>query len=113
MDVRRARNLRKNSTDAERLLWRHLRDRQLQGYKFRRQQTIGPYIVDFICLEQRLIVEVDGGQHQQQGEYDDRRTRWLEDEGYRIIRFWNHDVLSNIDSVLTQISAALQNTVAC
>lgn len=108
MDVRRARNLRSKSTDAERVLWRHLRQRQIDGYKFRRQQPIGPYIVDFVCLELKLIIEVDGGQHQEQVDYDDQRTRWLETEGYRVLRFWNNDILNNIDGVLQFIHSALQ-----
>ncbi len=88
-----ARRLRKHPTDAERLLWRHLRLRQLGGYKFRRQQPLGPYIVDFVCLAKRLIVEVDGGQHAEQAEEDAQRTAWLEAQGFRVLRFWNTEVL--------------------
>jgi very-short-patch-repair endonuclease len=98
-----ARNLRKRSTDAERLLWTHLRARQLEGLKFRRQHPIGHYIVDFACLETRLIVEVDGGHHASQRESDVERDKWLEEEGYSVLRFWDNDVLTNTDGVLEVI----------
>jgi len=104
-----ARRLRKHPTDAERLLWRHLRLRQLGGYKFRRQQPLGPYIVDFVCLEQRLIVEVDGGQHAEQTEDDAQRTAWLEAEGFRVLRFWNTEVLQDTKTVQEVIRAALDD----
>ena len=94
----RARDLRKSSTKAERALWSQLRDRQLDGHKFRRQQPIGPYIVDFFCLERNLVVEVDGGQHAP--EVDERRTAFLEGAGYRVLRFWNEEVLESMDGVL-------------
>ena len=103
----KARVLRKNPTDAERALWQHLRLRQLRGYKFRRQQSIGCYIVDFVCLEKRLIVEVDGGQHAEQALYDAKRTGWLETQGFRIVRFWDDEVLKQIDSVTQVIWEAL------
>ncbi len=95
----RARQLRKQSTDAERKLWRHLRNRQAEGYKFRRQQPLGQYIVDFVCLEKRLVVEVDGGQHAEQIEYDAQRSAWLESQGFRVVRFWNNQVLEETESV--------------
>jgi len=104
-----ARKLRKHPTDAERLLWRHLRLRQLGGYKFRRQQPLGPYIVDFVCLEQRLCVEVDGGQHAEQAEDDARRTAWLEAKGFRVLRFWNTEVLQETVAVEEMIRAALDD----
>ncbi len=104
----RARALRQNPTDAERLLWRQLRFWQLDGYKFRRQQPIGNYIVDFVCLEKRLVVEVDGGQHADQ--VDAQRDNWLRDEGFLVLRFWNHEVLKNIDSVKEMILKNLQST---
>ena len=94
-------------TDAEQALWRHLRERQLDGYRFRRQVPIGRYIVDFVCLEKRLIVEVDGGQHAINQDDDKIRDTWLEKEGYRVLRFWNNDVLSNRNGVLQRISEAL------
>ncbi len=103
MSIPRARHLRRTMTDAERLLWRHLRGRQLGGHKFRRQVPVGRYIADFLCQEARLIVELDGGQHAERADYDDKRTAVLESLGYRVIRFWNTDVLANTDGVLTTI----------
>ena len=102
-----ARTLRSQSSDAENVLWRHLRARRLMGYKFRRQTVIEPYIVDFVCLEARLIIEADGGQHSDQEAYDARRTAWLEGMGYRVMRFWNPEVLGELQSVLEQIQVAL------
>jgi len=80
--IRIAKNLRKKSTDAERLLWRHLRAKQLEGFKFRRQQPIGNYVVDFVCFENRIVIEVDGGQHAIEKEKDSERTKWLESQGF-------------------------------
>ena len=97
------RRLRRDSTDAEKLLWRRLRRRQLGGAKFRRQHPIGPYVVDFFCSEQGLVVELDGGQHAIQAERDGRRDRWMESRGYRVLRFWNHELMANIDGVLRRI----------
>jgi very-short-patch-repair endonuclease len=104
----RARELRNNPTDAERLLWSHLRFWQLDGYKFRRQQPLGSYIVDFVCLEKRLVVEVDGGQHSQA--VDAERDNWLRDQGFVLLRFWNNEVLKNIDGVREVILRNLLNT---
>jgi very-short-patch-repair endonuclease len=87
MASERARSLRLSSTDAERRLWRALRDRQLEGYKFRRQRPIGPFIADFVCLERLLIIELDGSQHADSN-YDDARTAWLEQHGWCVLRFW-------------------------
>jgi very-short-patch-repair endonuclease len=101
-----ARLLRRNSTDAERTLWQRLRDRQFNGAKFRRQHPLGKYTVDFVCLEAGLVVEVDGGQHVESGA-DRGRDRWLQDSGYRVLRFWNNDVLAHTDSVLETILQAL------
>jgi very-short-patch-repair endonuclease len=98
-----ARNLRKNQTDVEALLWRHLRHNQLEGLSFRRQHPIGRYIVDFVCLEQRLILEIDGGQHDIEREKDEQRTKWLMAEGYKVLRFWNNEVLTNLEGVLESI----------
>ena len=106
-----ARKLRKNMTNAERLLWRHLRNRQLGGYKFRRQRPIGSYIVDFVCLEKKLVVEVDGGQHAGQLELDAKRSGYLEDKGYRVLRFWNNEVLTETESVLTFVLSSLGRNV--
>jgi very-short-patch-repair endonuclease len=107
LNVDRARGLRQTMTDAERTLWRHLRNRQLSGLKFRRQHEIDRHIVDFVCTEALLIVELDGGQHADQVNYDERRTQQLEAMGYRVLRFWNNDVLVNIDSVLEVVMEAL------
>ena len=98
-----ARNLRKRLTDTERFLWSQLRARQIEGCKFRRQTPIGKYIVDFVCHEQRVIVEVDGGQHSEKAEEDRIRDKWLGEQGYRILRFWNNEVLTNIEGVLEVI----------
>ena len=106
----RARTLRRQSSDAERLLWQHLRARRRMGYKFRRQVVIQAYIVDFVCLESRLVIEANGGQHSNQVGYDARRTIRLEDMGYRVIRFWNQEVLGELEGVLEQIRAALIET---
>lgn len=98
-----ARDLRKHSTDAERLLWRHLRAKQLDGLKFRRQEQIGRFIVDFVCYEKALIVEADGGQHALEREKDEERTLWLNAQGFKVLRFWNHEILTNIEGVLTVV----------
>ena len=97
--------MRQNATECEKRLWAVLRNRQLDGFKFRRQATIGPYIVDLLCAEYRLIVEIDGGQHSD--EVDLPRTRFLEERGYSVIRFWNHEVMGNLDGVLVSILQAL------
>jgi very-short-patch-repair endonuclease len=102
-----ARVLRKSMTDAERKLWSLLRDRQLDGHKFRRQHPLGSYVLDFACLEQKLVVEVDGGQHAE-SERDRQRTAWLEAQGWRVIRFWNNDVLSNPESVSARLTEAMR-----
>ena len=95
----RARRLRQAETEAERIAWKILRNRQQKGYKFRRQQPIGPYVVDFVCFEKKLVVELDGGQHAEQSAYDAERTTWLESQGFRVLRFWNHQVLREIEAV--------------
>jgi len=97
-----ARELRRNTTDAERRLWTRLRYRQL-GHKFRRQQPIGTYIVDFVCLEKRVVVELDGGQHAEQVESDKARTNWLNNEGFTVLRFWNNEILESLDAVVEVI----------
>jgi very-short-patch-repair endonuclease len=101
-----ARKLRKAPTDAEIHLWWALRDRRLRGYKFRRQHPVGPYVADFACTREKLIVEVHGGQHAA-NEHDAERTEWLESQGWRVLRFWNNDVLTNIEGVVETILAAL------
>lgn len=98
-----ARSLRARMTDAERKLWFALKDRRFQGLKFRRQVPVGPYIADSLCFDLRLVVEVDGGQHAESLR-DADRDRWFADNGFRPLRFWNNDVLSNLEGVLTVIS---------
>ena len=107
-NTQRARRLRRQSTDAERALWRLLRNRQLGGHKFRRQSPIGSYIVDFLCLERKLVIEIDGGKHQLRARADRERAQWLEERGYRVIRFWNNQVLAEPEAVQEAILAALE-----
>ena len=105
----KARRLRRSETDAERTLWRLIRGRQLNGHKFRRQVPIGPYVADFFCLASKLIEEIDGGQHAVRIEADEARSAHLAKFGYRVIRFWNNDVLQNPEGVLLRIIEALGN----
>ncbi len=98
-----AKELRRNSTEAERKLWSSLRARQMEGLKFRRQQPLNNYIVDFICFERKLIIEVDGGQHKINIDQDIKRDNYFKNQGYRVLRFWNNEVLGNIDGVLEVI----------
>jgi adenine-specific DNA-methyltransferase len=102
-----ARALRANSTDAERRLWYYLRDRRMSGYRFRRQVPIGPFVVDFVCMRARLIVELDGGQHAEHPLDDLDRTRSLARTGFRVIRVWNDEVLQRTEAVLESILEAL------
>ena len=90
----KARHLRDQATDAEKKLWGLLRSRQLARCKFRRQVSVGRFIVDFVCFEKRLVLELDGGHHQDQAAYDEQRTTWLASQGFRVLRFWNHQVLT-------------------
>ena len=106
----RARSLRETPTDAEALLWLHLRDRRLAGYKFRRQRPIGPYFADFACIEAKLIVELDGGQHVEAAAYDEKRTQFMQAQGYRVLRFWNNEMLTQTDAVRERILVALQES---
>ncbi|WP_340315669.1 endonuclease domain-containing protein [Rhizorhabdus argentea] len=106
--IERLRSLRTFSTDAEKRLWSRLRGRRLEEAKFRRQVWLGNYIVDFVRLDRRLVIEADGGQHAEQQEYDHRRTAFLAQQGYRVLRFWNNDVRDNLDGVLTSIMNALK-----
>ena len=107
MDSGRARNLRKNLTEAEKRLWWRLRRRQVQECQFRRQAPIGNYVVDFVCFAKRLIIELDGGQHANRRNLDEARTLWLESQGFRVLRFWNNDIFDNVDGVLSRIEQAL------
>lgn len=101
---------RKGQTDTEKLLWFRLRNRQLNGYKFRRQYPIHNYILDFYCSEKLLAIEIDGSQHMMHKSYDQKRLQQLQTVGIRIIRFWDNDVLQNIDGVLEQIVIMLDKT---
>jgi very-short-patch-repair endonuclease len=105
----RSRSLRKEMTDAEQELWSALRGRQMQGFKFRRQYPLGNYILDFVSLEAKLVIELDGGQHQQQQDYDQQRDAWLLAQGFHVMRFWNDEVLSQFDSVREEIWRGLAN----
>ncbi len=105
----RARTLRKSLTDVENKLWSQLRGRQVSGVKFRRQHPIGPFIVDFCCVERDLVVELDGGQHAERNAADERRPRLIERSGYRVLRFWDNEVLINLYGVLERISEALED----
>lgn len=109
MTSQRARTLRKRMTDAERLLWRHLRNRELGGWKFRRQYPVGPFIVDFICVEKNVVIEVDGGQHAENEALDLQRSAYLNKMGYRVVRLWNNEVLQETEGVLTAIFEILAN----
>ena len=105
--LQKAQALRQNRTNAEGLLWHYLRNKQLAGHKFRRQQPIGPYIADFACLSEKLLIELDGGQHAERTASDARRDGFLQEKGYRVLRFWNHEVFENCFGVLESIYAAL------
>lgn len=99
-----ARDLRHQQTDCEDLLWSRLRAHRLFGLKFRRQQPVGPYVVDFFCPEYRLIVELDGGQHMENAIYDGNRDAWLRGQGFVVARYWNNDLLTNLEGVLEDIA---------
>ena len=101
--LERARQLRKNSTEAEHALWSELRSKRLNGHKFKRQQLLGRYIVDFVCLAAKLIVEADGGQHAEHQDDDRIRDDWLKSQGFRILQFWNNEILSNLEGVMQVI----------
>ena len=104
----RARELRHAPTPAEGKLWLHLQADQLIGHSFRRQHAIGPFIADFCCIKRKLVIELDGGQHLDQEGYDAERTAYLQSRGYRVVRFWNNDVLKNIEGVIVVIAEALE-----
>ncbi|WP_193368427.1 endonuclease domain-containing protein [Pelagibius marinus] len=106
MALKNARQLRGNMTEAEQRLWSALRRRQLDGLRFRRQVPLGRFIVDFACYEARVVVELDGGQHAESEAEDAMRTRWLEDRGFRVLRFWNDEVFGNLEGLLEAIRAA-------
>ncbi len=108
----RARSLRRDSTDAEKRLWSALRDRRLEGIRFRRQVVIGRYIADFCSARPKLIIELDGIQHEGQQVYDESRTRYLKSQGYSVLRFWNGDVLAHLSDVLNTIADEIRKTKA-
>jgi len=105
--VKAAINLRKNSTEVERYLWKYLRGSQLEGFKFRRQQPLGKYIVDFANFKRKIVIEVDGGQHAVESAKDRERDKWLRKEGFEVLRFWDNEVLKNIEGVLKVIRGKL------
>lgn len=102
-NIENVKKLRKNSTPMEIKLWHYLRSHRFMDLKFRRQHALGKYIVDFICIEKKLIIEIDGGQHNTQQEYDEIRTKFLNHLGYKVIRFWNNEVLNQFEIVKTKI----------
>jgi very-short-patch-repair endonuclease len=99
--------LRTNQTEAEQRLWYHLRAHRFMGLKFKRQKPMGRYIVDFVCMERQLIIELDGGQHAEQMAYDQHRDAWLRSQGYTVLRFWNNEVMQQLEDVLEQIRCTL------
>jgi|GEM_PF-1503442 len=105
--LQKAKTLRHNQTDAEHRLWHHLRGKRFDGVKFKRQKPIGPYIVDFVAVNRKLVIELDGGQHQERAAYDQERTRYLESLGYRVLRFWNNECLVEMEGVLGRIQDVL------
>lgn len=108
--LKNAKQLRKHQTEAELRLWYHLRAHRFMGLKFKRQKPLGPYIADFVCLEYGLVIEVDGGQHDQQRAYDSQREGWLTAQGFTVLRFWNNDVLRDTHRVLERIRLAVMTT---
>jgi very-short-patch-repair endonuclease len=107
--MRQAGKLRKESTPAERKLWTYLRGNLLNGVNFRRQHAIGKFIVDFVSIKRKFVIELDGSQHLEQKEYDVERTKYLESQGYKVIRFWNNDVMNDINGVIRAIELALND----
>ncbi|HXI99882.1 MAG TPA: DUF559 domain-containing protein [Micropepsaceae bacterium] len=103
-----ARTMRHQPTEWEKRFWSRVRDRRLGGYKFKRQMLIGPFIVDFVCIERKMVVELDGGQHTDNKDYDDNRDAFLKSKGFRVIRVWNIDIPEHIDDVLEMVFAALE-----
>ena len=110
--LQRAKALRTNQTDAEQRLWYHLRAQRFMGLKFKRQKPVGSYIVDFVCMERQLIIELDGGQHAEQATYDQQRDTWLRCQGYSVLRFWNNEVMQQLEGVLEQVRLTCSSSVA-
>jgi very-short-patch-repair endonuclease len=106
--IQQARRLRQRQTDVERILWFRLRDRRLNGWKFRRQMSLNGFVVDFCCPAGKLVIEIDGGQHVMRADEDARRTDDLESSGYLVLRFWNNDVMQNLEGVLQTILSTLE-----
>jgi very-short-patch-repair endonuclease len=108
--LHRAKELRQNQTEAEQFVWHQLRDRRFAGFKFRRQVPLGHYIADFVCFDRRLIVELDGGQHNEQSrkQYDAQRSAWLMSQGFVVLRFWNHEVYADWETIEEVIWRELQ-----
>ena len=106
--MHRAGELRREPTPAEQKLWAYLRGKKLNGVSFRRQHALGPYVADFCAIKAKLIIELDGSQHLEQEEYDQARTAYLESQGYKVIRFWNNDVMNDINGVIRAIEIALR-----
>jgi very-short-patch-repair endonuclease len=104
-----AKDLRRDSTETEQVLWKYLRAKRLDGSKFRRQELIGKFIVDFVCYENKLIIELDGGQHREQKERDSERDAWLESQGFKVLRFWNNEVMRDIEAVMKVIRQNLNS----
>jgi very-short-patch-repair endonuclease len=107
LTTERARELRSSMTDAERILWRALRNKQINSHRFRRQHLIEQYSADFACIEAKLVIELDGGQHQMHEAYDEQRSEFLHAQGWRVLRFWNNEALENLDGVLFVIAENL------
>ncbi|WP_435626525.1 endonuclease domain-containing protein [Candidatus Ferrigenium straubiae] len=104
-----AKSLRRNLTDAEQRLWYHLRAHRFMGLKFKRQKPIGRYVVDFVCIEKKLVIELDGGQHADSLKADGERDAWLRGQGYTVLRFWNNELMNEMEGVLERIRLALFN----
>lgn len=102
-----ARNLRKNSTEAEKVLWHRLKNKQMEGFKFRRQQIIGRYVVDFVNFERKLVIELDGSQHIIEKKRDRERDHWLQTQGFEVLRCWNNEIFENLDGVLEVVREKL------
>ena len=102
-----ARGLRENATEAEKVLWQRLSRRQIEGFKFRRQQPIGQYVPDFVNFKKKLIIELDGGQHKIQKDEDKKRDDWFEERGFKVLRFWNNDVFENLEGILEVVREKL------
>lgn len=104
-----AKSLRRNLTDAEQKLWYNLRAHRFMGLKFKRQKPVGCYVVDFVCIEKKLVIELDGGQHADSLKYDGERDAWLHSQGYTVLRFWNNELINEIEGVLERIRLVLSN----